>query len=145
AKLRAYYSYRDSIHAARDYDGFPTVLFVTTDPVAEERIADQACRALFIRGTEALPILSTTTARIREAPEGILGPIWRMPNGLASEKGAHLRAWPTNETFRGAVRGSPGLLVRRTRVVGFGTEPQLSSECKGRRNSAELMTFAREP
>jgi hypothetical protein len=79
AKLRAYYSYRDSPQAARDYNGFPTVLFVTTDPTAEERIADQAYRAWFIRGTEALGILSTTTARIGEAPEGILGPIWRAP------------------------------------------------------------------
>jgi hypothetical protein len=31
AKFRAYYAYRDSGEATRDYSGFPTVLFVTTD------------------------------------------------------------------------------------------------------------------
>jgi len=45
AKFRAYYRYRDSGQAARDYEGFPTLLFVTTDRLAEERIGEAARRA----------------------------------------------------------------------------------------------------
>lgn len=45
AKFRGYYWYRDRGQAARDYDGFPTLLFVTTEGVAEERIVEQACCA----------------------------------------------------------------------------------------------------
>jgi hypothetical protein len=79
AKLRAYYRYRDSGQAARDYDGFPTLLVVTTDARAEHRIAEEASRASFVVGTQPLSILTTTTDRIEAAPEGILGPIWRVP------------------------------------------------------------------
>jgi Replication-relaxation len=79
AKFRAYYRYRDSGNAATDYEGFPTLLFVTTDATAEHRILDQAYRAWFVRGTEALPVLVTTTRRISQHREGILGPIWRSP------------------------------------------------------------------
>src|SRR5207253_7298735 len=42
AKFHAYYRYRDSGQAAREYDGFPTLLFVTTDLTAEQRIVEQA-------------------------------------------------------------------------------------------------------
>jgi protein involved in plasmid replication-relaxation len=79
AKFGAYYRYRDSGDAARDFDGFPTLLFVTTDPTAEPRIADQAYRAWLTHGTEPLPVLVTTTNRILDHREGILGPVWRTP------------------------------------------------------------------
>ena len=79
AKFRAYYRYRNSGQAARDYDGLPTILFVTTSASAEDRIAEQAYRAWFSRGAEPLPVLLTTTAHIRKQMEGILGPIWRWP------------------------------------------------------------------
>jgi hypothetical protein len=79
AKFRAYYWYRDSGRAACDYDGFPTLLFVTTAARAEQRIAEQAYRAWRIRESPPLPILITTTDRIAAHSEGILGPIWRTP------------------------------------------------------------------
>lgn len=81
AKFRAYYGYRDRGDAARDYEGFPTLLFVTTDPTAEERIAEQAYRACLVHGSEPLPVLITSTDRIVGQPEGILGRIWRTPVG----------------------------------------------------------------
>jgi hypothetical protein len=90
AKCGAYYRYRDSGDAARDSGGFPTLLFVTTDPVAEPRIADQAFRAWLTRDTEPLPVLITTTERIVDHREGILGPIWRTP-ALARSRAAAAR------------------------------------------------------
>jgi hypothetical protein len=78
-KFHAYYHYRDSGQARRDYDGFPTILFVTTRQVAEHRIAEESYRSWSLHNTEPLPILTTTTQRIADHPEGILGPIWRTP------------------------------------------------------------------
>jgi hypothetical protein len=85
------YWYRDSGQAARDYEGFPTLLFVATDPNAEQRIADAAYRAWFIRRSEPLPVLITTTDRITGDREGILGRVWRtsaparVPTGVDRE------------------------------------------------------------
>jgi hypothetical protein len=79
AKFRAYYHYRDSGRAARDYNGLATILFVTTSASAEDRIARQAYRAWFSRGTAPLPVLLTTTERIDGHIQGALGPIWRTP------------------------------------------------------------------
>jgi hypothetical protein len=79
AKFGAYYRYRDSGQAARDYEGLPTILFVTTSERAEDRIAEQAYRAWYARGTEALPVLLSTTLRLSGHPESVLGPIWRAP------------------------------------------------------------------
>jgi hypothetical protein len=76
-KFRAYYTYRDSWDAPRQFDGFPTLLFVTTQTAAEARIAEQAYRAWFVRGTEPLRVLITTTERIARNPERVLGRIWR--------------------------------------------------------------------
>jgi hypothetical protein len=92
AKFGAYYRYRDSGDAARDFNGFPTLLFVTTDPIAEPRIADQAFRAWLTRGTDPLPVLITTTERIVDHREGILGPIWRTP-APAPERAAAARGY----------------------------------------------------
>ncbi len=95
AKLRAYYSYRDSAQATRDYNGFPSVLFVTTDPAAEERITEAADRAWFGRGPEPRPVLVTTTVRMMESADGILGPIWRVIPTEPPSSTASLRAWPS--------------------------------------------------
>ena len=81
AKLEAYYRYRDSGSAARDYIGFPSVLVVTTRARAEEQIAYQAFLASE-RHSRALPLLLTTTRQIEVHAEGILGPIWRAPGPL---------------------------------------------------------------
>jgi hypothetical protein len=85
SKLRAYYHYRDSGQAARDYRGMPTILFVTTSANAEDRMAEQAYRAWFCRGTEPLNILLTTTERISKHTVGVLGPIWRAPSETAGD------------------------------------------------------------
>jgi hypothetical protein len=116
AKLRGYYWYRDSGHAARDYDGFPTLLFVTTDPKAEDRIAEQACHAWFVQGTEPLPMLITTTGRISGHAEGILGPIWRTPAPPTTSSASGRQYWLP----RGAARGLFG--AGRERVA----TPQLA-------------------
>jgi hypothetical protein len=97
AKLRAYYRYRDSGQAARGYSSFPTVLFVTTKPIAEQRMASSCYRAAFIRGTEPLPILSTTVELISSNPQGIRGPIWRVETPSRSKATRH--CWPP-EDFR---------------------------------------------
>jgi hypothetical protein len=94
AKFRAYYRYRDSGQAARDYNGFPTLLFVTTQACAEERIVEQAVKACSIWGGIPLPVLVTTTHRIASEGEGILGRIWRRADVSASEYAAQLVYWP---------------------------------------------------
>src|SRR5262249_26165315 len=80
AKFDAYYAYRETGEASRDYDGFPTLLFVTTEDHAETRIAEEALRAWHRRGGEPLPIFITAAGRIRQHREGILGPVWRSPS-----------------------------------------------------------------
>jgi hypothetical protein len=92
AKLEAYYRYRDGGAAGRDYIGFPTVLVVSTCAVAEVRFAHQAYLAWERRGGRPLPILFTTTQLIHEHPQGILGPIWRMP-GPAHPRRASMRSF----------------------------------------------------
>ena len=93
AKFRAYYWYRDSGQATRDYDGFPTLLFVTTEPSAEHRIADAAYRAWFVRGTEPLPVLITTTELIAGNRDSILGRIWRTPAPIGATRRAERQYW----------------------------------------------------
>ena len=113
AKLSAYYRYRDSGQAARDYNGFPALLFVTTQSSAEQRIAGAAYRASFIRGTEALPVLITTVNRIAGGHEGILGPIWRTPAPIGTTDSGSRQYWLPGAPPRGAVRIS----VPRPRLV----------------------------
>jgi hypothetical protein len=79
AKFRAYYRYRDSGQAQRDYDAFPTRLCITTDSIAKSRIAEEAYRAWAVRNCDPLPVLVTTTQRISASDEGIIGRIWRTP------------------------------------------------------------------
>jgi hypothetical protein len=103
AKFRAYYSYRDSRQADRDYNGFPTLLFVTTRPLAEERIGDAANRAWFLRGSEPLAVLITTTSRITSDRQGILGRIWQRPAQIGAGVDDGRQYWLTD--------GAPGKLV----------------------------------
>jgi Replication-relaxation len=79
AKLASYYRYRDSGAYTRDYASFPTLLVVTTTEVAEARFALQLHLAQQRYGGAPLPALLTTTDRIQNHPESVLGPIWRGP------------------------------------------------------------------
>lgn len=90
-KLATYYAYWSSGRFARDYRGFPTILVVTTDDTAEERIARAARAAASGRGP-ALPMLLTCQWRVDEPrnPDGLLGTIWREPSADAHER----RRWP---------------------------------------------------
>jgi hypothetical protein len=99
AKFRAYYRYRDSGQAARDYAGLPTMLFVTTSASAEYRIADQAYRAWFSRGTDPLPVLLTTTERISGHADGVLGPIWRTPGQDSGPFARRIHPFATGDTM----------------------------------------------
>ncbi|MBI4504008.1 MAG: hypothetical protein HY691_00610, partial [Chloroflexi bacterium] len=93
AKFGAYYEYRASGRFERDYQGFPTILVVTSDTAAEERIA-RAVRAAAVGRGPALPLLLTCEWRLADArnPYGLLGPIWREPG--ADVRGR--RYWPLN-------------------------------------------------
>ena len=99
-KLAAYHAYSASGRYERDYHGFPTILVVTADYAAEERIARAAREAAVGRGP-ALPLLLTCLWRIedRRNPDGLLGPIWREPS--SSER----RHWPavTRTAIRSAI------------------------------------------
>jgi hypothetical protein len=94
AKFRAYYRYRDGGQAGRDYDGFPALLFVTTQTGAEERIVEQALKACNTWGGIPLPVLVTTTCRIAADGEGVFGRIWRRADVSASEHAAQRVYWP---------------------------------------------------
>ena len=109
AKFRAYYRYRDSRQADRDYNGFPTLLFVTTRPHAEERIADAANRAWFLRGTEPLAVLISSTSRITTDRQAILGRIWRRPGQIGTTAGDGRQYWLTD--------GAPSTLVGAGRIA----------------------------
>jgi hypothetical protein len=100
SKLNTYYRYRDSSLAARDYNGFPTLLFVTIDPRAEHGIAEAARRAAFLRGGNPLDVLTTTTTRIRSHEAGILGPIWQ---SHTTDKPSPLLYWLKESHPRGSV------------------------------------------
>jgi hypothetical protein len=92
-KLAAYYRYRDSRAFTRDYDGFPTLLVVTTAEEAEARFSYEASLAQRQRGSAPLSVLFTTTRRIADHADGILGPIWRTPGSNAWADGAVRGHW----------------------------------------------------
>jgi hypothetical protein len=79
AKFDAYYRYRASNQAARDYVGFPIVLVVTTGETAEHRIAEAAARAWVRHGGPPLAVQITRLDLITSQRDGPLGPIWRSP------------------------------------------------------------------
>lgn len=132
AKFRAYYWYRDSGEAARDYAGFPTLLFVTTEPSAEQRIAEGAYRAWFIRGTEPLFVLITTTTQIAGDREGILGRIWRTPAPIGAAHGGERQYW---------LPGGPPRGVFGARRMSVST-PRLAWPTTSRARSSNLRSLA---
>jgi hypothetical protein len=75
------------------------LLFVTTDPAAEQRIAEEAYRAWFIRGLEPLMVLVTTTDRIDTDREGVLGRVWRRLPVMASLLHVDLEYWPPGDAL----------------------------------------------
>jgi hypothetical protein len=96
SKWAAYYDYRDSRDFENDYDGFPTILVVTTDSAVEEIIA-RTVRAASVGRLPMLPVLLTSEWRITRDPtnsHGMLGPIWR-----GAWTGFHaLTRWPALTT-----------------------------------------------
>jgi hypothetical protein len=87
AKFAAYHRYKASSRVARDYDGFPTILVVTTGPGSEQRIVDAVRAAAAGRGT-GLAVLVTTVGWIDNDSRGPFGSIWLDP-----ERGIR-RSWP---------------------------------------------------
>jgi hypothetical protein len=79
AKFDAYYRYRGSRQASREYHLFPAVLVVTTDETAEHRIAEAAARAWLRHGGSPLALQITRLELITNQPDGPLGPIWHSP------------------------------------------------------------------
>jgi hypothetical protein len=79
-KLAAYYDCLASGRYDQDYDGFPTILVVTVNNAAEERIV-QAARAARVGRMYSLPLLLTCLWRIHDERNsfGALGQIWRRP------------------------------------------------------------------
>jgi Replication-relaxation len=76
-KLAMYYRHRDSGAYKRDYQSFPSLLFVTTSDAAEARFAQQARLAHEHHANAALSIFLTTSSLIEACPDGALGLIWR--------------------------------------------------------------------
>jgi hypothetical protein len=105
AKLDAYYRYRATLQAKREYDGFPSLLFVTVTEVAEHRIEEAVERASARHGEPPLKVLITRTDLIERAADGILGAIWlRAP--------APDRATRQNRTRDGLFGNTPGGVAR---------------------------------
>jgi len=79
-KFRAYYRYGITGRFQRDYNSYPTVLVVTSDNAAEERIA-RAARAAAVGQQGKLPLLLTCQWRVDDPlnPHCLLGKIWREP------------------------------------------------------------------
>jgi len=77
-KFGTYYRYGVTRRFERDYNSYPTILVVTSDNAAEERIA-RVARAAAVGHQGKLPLLLTCQWRIDDItnPDGLLGPIWR--------------------------------------------------------------------
>jgi hypothetical protein len=101
AKLAAYYRYRDSGFSARDYQGFPSVLVVSTADVPEAQFAYQAYLAEQRYGGTPLSIFLTTERRIAAHPNGALGAVWRRPGRAWTIEDAARQSWlPKNSSSR---------------------------------------------
>jgi hypothetical protein len=100
AKLATYYRYRDSGAYRRDYDGFPTLLVVTTSDAAEARFTHQAYLAQQRYGGMPLPMFLTTERRMQLHPEGPLGPIWRRPGPSWTAERSVRIGWLPGRTSR---------------------------------------------
>ena len=81
AKFGAYHAYLASGRYERDYDGgFPTILVVTADNAAEDRIARAVRAAEVGRGT-TLPLLLTCPLARRGLPQSARAPRTDLAHG----------------------------------------------------------------
>ena len=80
-KFGAYYHYGMTGRFERDYNSYPTVLVITADNAAEERIA-RVARAAAVGQQGKLPMLLTCQWRIDDAENlhSLLGCVWREPD-----------------------------------------------------------------
>jgi len=92
-KFGAYYRYGVSSRFERDYNSYPTVLVVTSDNAAEERIA-RVVRAAAVGQQGKLPLLLTCQWRVDDPlnSHGLVGPIWRGPEAKFNERGSWARS-----------------------------------------------------
>jgi len=88
AKFAAYHRYLASACAARDYDGRPCILVVTTGPGAEDRVSDAVLAADFGQ-QRRLPLLVTTSSLLATARVGRCDAVWRVP-GVRGDR----QHWP---------------------------------------------------
>jgi hypothetical protein len=92
-KFSAYYDYATTRRFDRDYNGYPTILIVTTRNGAEERMA-RVAQAISIGRSVALPLFLTCRWRT-DAPtnaDGLLGRIWRKPTADFEDRHSWLPA-----------------------------------------------------
>jgi hypothetical protein len=97
AKFTAYHRYMSSVQAARDYNGFPTILVITTGPGGEQRIADVIV-AVNTAYAAPLPVFVTTTEWISADADGILDRIWLRPGRTGRSR------WPCEPDGIGRAR-----------------------------------------
>jgi len=90
-KFGTYYRYGVTRRFERDYNSYPTILVVTSDNAAEERIA-RVARATAVGQPGKLPLLLTCQWRIDGGTnsDGLLGQIWREPDSGFDNR----RRWP---------------------------------------------------
>ena len=81
-KLAAYGDCLTTGSYRRDYVGFPTILVVATDKVAEERVARIAAASVLRPERQALVLLTTESLIFKNPTNraGAVGRIWRYPN-----------------------------------------------------------------
>ena len=87
-KFASYFDYRDSGRFERDFDGFPTILVVSTTWEAECRVAAAVRAVMRLKGSP-LPILLSYDSRIQRESNGLLGPAWRLPEAELDDR----RTW----------------------------------------------------
>jgi len=92
-KFGAYYRYGMTGRFEQDYNTYPTILVVTSDNAAEERIA-RVARAAAVGQPARLPLLLTCQWRVDDPlnSHGLVGPIWRGPEANFNERGAWARS-----------------------------------------------------
>jgi len=86
-KFGAYYRYGVTGRFEKDYNSYPTILVVTSDNAAEERIA-RVAGAAAVGHSGKLPLLLTCRWRIDGATtsHGLLGPVWREPEAAFNQR-----------------------------------------------------------
>ena len=89
AKFAAYFRYRSTPMAERDFHGFPITLVITSGPAGEQRITE-AVRAVSGGAETQFPILVTTTGWLESNPGALWQRIWFDP--IHSRR----RVWPVD-------------------------------------------------